>query len=281
MPSLFASYLKEESTVVEDINGIVLNEAYGVTGLTPGRMALVQALSSTIAGLPQWGDVHPANNFMYCLKRVPRPLAKVSNYEAIVVCMFATPDIANPLFPILNYYGTSVETITNFDINGKPIEVNYTPTGKASSSTATDESVFFESPGNDPLPTQIGQVRGTKALGFLTYDFLLPQDPSYLSAYQNKLNSTTFRGGAPYTYLLKDVKYSQILFRNMWRVHLGFSFDSETHLHTAAYRLLGGIVPADIDSINIPKVLTSGNGYTNVLTNFTINFNQIGIPLAI
>lgn len=249
--------MKEEARLIQDVNGIRLTDPYIVKNLTPSRRILYDALFAS--GVPSYEDAHPDIADLYCIHKEIFPFARTSNTEAKVICTWGPADFTNVFSPIINFHGTTREVLTNFDVNGNPIEVDY------------------EKDGTD-FPTQVGQVRSRKAEGFLSFDYVEPNDPSGLLTYLNKLNSTTFRGGAAYTYLCGDIQISKAILRSGYYIRIMFEYDEETHIRTAAYRLLGGIVPADIDTIPIPKTVTTGNGWRNVLTNNTADFNTLNLP---
>ncbi len=230
-------------------------ENYHVTELS-GLNIQYDALSAS--GLPAYGQPHDTIPNVWVNRRAPKPFQK-SRSEVQVEIQYGPPNLGDTPETIVRFNGTTRETRTSYDRDRQLIKVNYTPTGGSA------------------LPEQIGQVRGSKALGVLTFDYVVPTDPSGLLVYLNKVSSAPWRGGAAYTWFCSDMQIEKVLYRPGWRLHLAFQYDEETFIPTAAYRLLTGVIPKDIDT-PIVKTNLTGNGWTNPKINGETDFTTLALP---
>lgn len=244
----------------EDENGLLVRETIHVDGLNPSSHSpLFDALRTP--GMPAYRSPHPSIPDVFVRSRVPKPYLS-STTQAVVEVTYRSPDFNSPdNGPIVKFHAFTKDVITHFDTKRNPIKVNYTP-----------------KTGQEKFPEQIGQITNTKAMGVLEYDFYRQSNPQSMLTFFNRLNNVNFRGQPKYCWHLADLSIEKRMFSNAgWAIHVAMIYDEETFVKTSFYRLLNGLIPADIDyPVNVTKA--TGNGWTNTVPLFTANFNLLGLP---
>ena len=260
------THLLEDSEVDEYADNKTAKNVYLVTGLEHGTNILTLARKAVDAvtklRVPRIYDPHQAEPDIFAWHKSPRLFLEKSKTACKVAVYYKPPDFSFPASgTIVTYNATTRDVTTNFDADGKKIVVQYLAPGQG---------------GIGQYLNYVGRVGALKAFGILQYRRFENQVPQVARTHINKLNSIQWNGGAKYTWLCRDIQFERVWNESaQYMVTYVFEYDEDTHIKTAAYRDLSDAVPQDVDDIAIPKVLTSGNGYKNVLTAKERDFNQL------
>jgi hypothetical protein len=260
--------LIEGASVVEDSTGLTVVRHFVVYGLTTGRRLLIDALTAVDSAnatkkIPEYNEPHPDIDTVFASKIEPKAFLN-SRTDAHVYVTYRPLqfDLGSSSSPIVTFYGSTREVVTNIDAQGRTIKVGYTPSTAGSG-----------------YPRQVGLVTGTKAIGLLTFDFVSYNSPDGLASNLNKINSRAWRGYGKYAWLCSTVEIEKIKFRPGWHIRMGFQLDPELFSKVAFYRLQNGVIPNDVpDAIDKTRPNMAGiQGFSVVLVNGETDFNSIGL----
>jgi hypothetical protein len=255
MPATFTEDLVIGAERVVDVNGVTRKRVFYAEGLTPTGDVLLEA--SQLINIA-YGQPHNSEPNLYAANISQLPWRN-SRTQAKQTVIYRTPDFSNAVTPRISFCGTSREVVTNFDYQHKKILVKYT-----------------DSDGNDS--TQIGQVSSLKAWGLLEIERTEPELPSFALTAIRKMNSSGFQGQPKFTWLMRNVEFREVLYQPGFRVKYTIEYDEETHLKIAAFRNIFGVVPEDIDDIDLGA--TDGNGWTRTQDLPVFNFDGLDLPVV-
>jgi hypothetical protein len=270
--------IRKMARVTQDVDGILIERGFHVTGLTPGASILVDALVAVDAAdpnkrIPTYGEPHPDPRManLYVARIEPMPFLD-SNDQAFVKVSYRPPDLSNVNSPIVRFVGTTRETNVNFDVDGKLIKVAYLP--KAGKTIPADKMKMSNTKG--------GRVSAPKAFGVLTVDRIVYEDPSPRLAYMNAINSTPFRGYPKWSWWVRNIVIAKEVYRSGYREHWEIELDGDLYTKVAVFRMLDGEIPMDVhDGAPVDRSVAGPlNGATVVRVNSQKDFNQIGLPLG-
>lgn len=259
--SVLVSQIIENCRITESENGLEVVERFLVTGLdAASRSPQYDALLTS--GLPAFGDPHPHIPGVLVRQRSPLPFLKSKN-EVKVDVIWRTPTVTdlNPNDPPrIEFHATTTEVNSNKDLDGNIIKVDY-----------------------KDRATQVGSYRQRKSTGILTFDFATRTDPTFLLSYFGRMNMMPWRLGEANTWMFYDMNIAKHKSSPWWLIHLGFDYDSDTHIQTCFWRDQQGIIPEDINqpiNLTLNKAPKYPYGWTNAAPARQADFNLLGLPSA-
>jgi hypothetical protein len=238
-------------------DGVLITRCARVDGITSQTAAgrLISAVNqlNVVIGSPFPDPAVMAVYPVYLEEIHPQPWAQNSRTQAKVTLVYRSPNNSGSGNGTSVEFDGSLQTVTtNYDADGNPVVVRYTPT--AGGATAAK-----------PV---IGQLTGTKSTGILTVTRQVSTNPKSLLVYLNKLNSEPYLGQAAYTWMVGRIAYKKTRGLLGWTVNFVLNYDEETHIKTAVWRDVNGFIPEDVDAnAAANKALGEANGYTNALVN--------------
>lgn len=241
-----------------DINGVTRRRIHYVDSLDPTGNVFQNAEAAI--GI-FYGYPHPQEPSVFATEIIQEPW-KNSRTQVRQTVTYRTPDFSNVVSPKVSFTATTRDVETNFDIDGKKITVDYTVNSQAG--------------GPPQSVTQVGLVSGLKACGIYEVEMEVGTIPTYGLQVINCLNSSTWNGGAKYTWLCRCFEFWELLYRPAWHIRAIFEYDQNTHFKIAAYRNIYGVVPEDIDDVDYTK--PAKNGWTRVRVSGLYNFNTLPVP---
>lgn len=222
------------STKIDLIEGAQVTERNGavveavriahVSGLTAGTSTMADALSAP--GMPLPAAVHPNIPGVFVNERTVDSIGMAST-QARVKIVYRSPEAAGTPpepQPIEGEWlisgGTGlVSRRTNRDRLGTLITVSYTP-------------VLAPGEMGPPAPiVQAGEVDVPLPQSTLVFQsIVVTTTPGVLTkTYGGKVNSLTWQGGAPGTWLCTDATFTSRELPNKWLMRFEFQFNEDTH----------------------------------------------------
>jgi hypothetical protein len=246
-----------------DRAGGVLVRIFEVTGLTPGRDTLAQAVlgqdAVTGSRIPAYGQPHPDVAGLYVESVVAEPV-KHSRTAAAVRVVYASPEVSSALNAVsIAVTGSQrAKVLTRSPADGTTLQVKYTD------------------PAGNPL-TQIMQVPVISPNTILTFVRQEIKSPLMLSQqFRRTLNATPWQSGAARTWLCRAIDARSLQNLTRYEVRYVFEYDPDGWDHIEYFRdPFTGKVPADVmQSVN------NDAGIAKIQTYATTEFAKLGLPNA-
>jgi hypothetical protein len=242
-----------------------LTRVFKVDGLAEvaGYDQFVSAATATdnTPSSPNYGFTMPVLNSIYPDVRILAYLDEIKVRAAGMGVFFVTCTYRLDIVPsgssFYEGFETSFKTAqVNYDINGNPTNVTYTPTvgSPASNTQAVNVTKEF--------------VVGT----FFKQIFETTNEESLATTYTGYVNSATWNGYAARTVCFLGIQGSS---KNgvQWSNKYTFAYCSITWDEFVAYTNVDGSVPIDISAVNFSN--SSGNGWGRFQTKQSVDFNSI------
>jgi len=246
-----------------DRAGGILIRIFEVTGLSPGRDTLAQAVlgqdSSTGSTIPRYGQPHPGVAGLYVDTIVAEPV-KNSRTAALVAVTYASPEISSAPGAVSIAITGSQRTklLTRSPVDNSTLQVQYTdPSGN--------------------VLTQIMQVPVLSPNTILTFVRQEVKSPLALSQqFRRTLNATPWQSGAAKTWLCRAIDTRSLGNLTRYEVKYVFEYDPDGWGHIEYFKdPFTGRVPTDVT-----QSTNNDAGIAKLQVYGTNEFSQLGLPNA-